>query len=73
MPVATNSLHDVFAVLSGARSPKFQLEPEMRFFQLKVWLLNEDPRGLISINYSAVLFASVAYPPWSGDWTGAHF
>ena len=59
MPVAANSLHDVLAVLSGARGPQFQLEPEMRFFQLKVWLLNEDPRGLISINYSAVLFASI--------------
>ena len=32
MPVAANSLHDVLAVLSGARGPQFQLEPEMRFF-----------------------------------------
>jgi hypothetical protein len=58
MPVKANSLHDMFGVLSGACDPKFHYEPELRLFQLKVWLLSvdDDPS---SLNDSAVLFASI--------------
>ena len=49
MPVATNTLRDVFAVLCGTHGPKYKLEPEMRLFQLKVWLLSDDS-DLLSIS-----------------------
>jgi hypothetical protein len=56
MPVKANSLASVFRVVSGARNPKFFLEPELRLFQLKVWLLSE---GNKSLDESAVLFTSI--------------
>jgi hypothetical protein len=54
----TNSLVDMFQVLSGARDPAFFHEPKLRLFQLKVWLLSDDDDSS-SINNSAVLFASI--------------
>jgi hypothetical protein len=58
MPVKANSLSDVFRVLSGIRDSKFEYEPELRLFQLKIWLLSDDDDSR-SLNDSAALFASI--------------
>jgi hypothetical protein len=58
MPVKTNSLANMFRVLSGFRISKFEYEPELRLFQLKIWLLSDDDDSR-SLNDSAALFASI--------------
>ena len=58
MPVKANPLANVFRVLSGARDPEFVFEPELRLFQLKIWLLSDDD-DTRSLNDSAALFASI--------------
>jgi hypothetical protein len=58
MAVKANSLSDVFRVLSGIRVSKFEYEPELRLFHLKIWLLSDDDDSS-SLNDSAALFASI--------------
>ena len=53
-----NPFADMFRVLSGARDRAFRYEPELRLFQLKVWLLSDDDDSSL-IKNSAVLFASI--------------
>jgi hypothetical protein len=55
-----NSLADMFQLLSAARDPKFVFEPELRLFQLKVWLLSSG-KDSKSLNDSAVLFTSIMF------------
>jgi hypothetical protein len=55
-----NPLADMFRLLSGARGPKFFYEPELRLFQLKVWLLS-DGKDVTSLDDSAVLFSSIMF------------
>jgi hypothetical protein len=58
MSVKANPLAIVFRVLSGAQDSEFKFEPELRLFQLKIWLLSDDDDSR-SLNESAALFASI--------------
>ena len=58
MPVKANHLANVFRVLSALRDPEFEFEPELRLFQLKIWLLSDDD-DTRSLDEAAALFASI--------------